>query len=296
MKKILGILLLLAFCHSIQAGVLQKSTAKEIIIWLKDSTTNQPKTGVAAASVTVRLVKEDMTTSSFTPTASGGSNDWTEIGNGAYRQELTTTQTDTAGNLEVGVTVAGAIYPETNYTIYPTATWNQLFVNGSATSADIRLEIDTNSTQLAAIKVKTDFLPSATAGANGGLFIAGTNASTTVTGSFSTTFTGNLTGSIGSVAAGGIAGNALVDGLLTSVKFASDTRDAFAASYLASEVETGFTVKAVKRLVAAAVGGKVSGSGTATIKFRNLLDSVDAITATVDGTGNRTALTYNLNF
>ncbi len=36
-------------------------------------------------------------------------------------------------------------------------------------------------------------------GANGGLFIAGTNAATTVTTSFTTTFTGNLTGSVGSV-------------------------------------------------------------------------------------------------
>jgi hypothetical protein len=48
-------------------------------------------------------------------------------------------------------------------------------------------------TEVAAIKTKTDFLPSATAGAAGGLFIAGTNAATTVN------FTGNLSGSVGSV-------------------------------------------------------------------------------------------------
>lgn len=68
---------------------------------------------------------------------------------------------------------------------------------------------------LDAIKVKTDFLPSATAGAAGGVFIAGTNAATTVTTSFTTTFTGNLTGSVGSVtgAVGSVAGN--VDGNVT---------------------------------------------------------------------------------
>jgi hypothetical protein len=60
-------------------------------------------------------------------------------------------------------------------------------------------------TEVAAIKTKTDFLPSATAGASGGLFIAGTNAATTVTTSFTTTFTGNLTGSVGSIASGGLA-------------------------------------------------------------------------------------------
>jgi hypothetical protein len=38
-------------------------------------------------------------------------------------------------------------------------------------------------TEVTAIKTKTDFLPSATAGAAGGLFIAGTNAPVTITGS-----------------------------------------------------------------------------------------------------------------
>ena len=49
------------------------------------------------------------------------------------------------------------------------------------------------------IKIKTEFLPSATAGAAGGVFIAGTNAATVVTTSFTTTFTGDLTGSVDSV-------------------------------------------------------------------------------------------------
>ncbi|HEU4854955.1 MAG TPA: hypothetical protein VFS89_06660 [Nitrosospira sp.] len=57
-------------------------------------------------------------------------------------------------------------------------------------------------TEIAAIKTKTDFLPSATAGAAGGLFIAGTNAATTVN------ITGNLSGSVGSVtgAVGSVTG------------------------------------------------------------------------------------------
>ena len=60
----------------------------------------------------------------------------------------------------------------------------------------------------AAVKTKTDFLPSATAGAAGGVFIAGTNAATTITTGLTTTFTGNLTGSVGSVtgAVGSVTG------------------------------------------------------------------------------------------
>jgi hypothetical protein len=64
------------------------------------------------------------------------------------------------------------------------------------------------ASDVGAIKTKTDFLPSATAGSAGGVFIAGTNAATVVTTSFTTTFTGNLTGSVGSVtgAVGSVAG------------------------------------------------------------------------------------------
>jgi hypothetical protein len=54
-------------------------------------------------------------------------------------------------------------------------------------------------TEVAAIKTKTDFLPSATAGASGGLFIAGTNAATNITGGLTANITGNLSGSVGSV-------------------------------------------------------------------------------------------------
>lgn len=51
-------------------------------------------------------------------------------------------------------------------------------------------------------------IPDAVAGATGGLFIAGTNAATTITTSLTTTFTGNLTGSVASVsgAVGSVTG------------------------------------------------------------------------------------------
>lgn len=63
---------------------------------------------------------------------------------------------------------------------------------GASVSADnAAIKSDTGS-----IKTKTDFLPSAAAGAAGGVFIAGTNAATTVTTSFTATFTGNLTGDV----------------------------------------------------------------------------------------------------
>jgi len=60
------------------------------------------------------------------------------------------------------------------------------------------------ASDVGSIKTKTDFLPSVTAGAAGGLFIAGTNAATTITTSLTTTFTGNLTGNVGGNVTGSV--------------------------------------------------------------------------------------------
>lgn len=64
-------------------------------------------------------------------------------------------------------------------------------------------------TEIAAIKTKTDYLPSATAGAAGGLFIAGSNAATSVTTALTANITGNVSGSVASVsgAVGSVSGS-----------------------------------------------------------------------------------------
>jgi len=67
---------------------------------------------------------------------------------------------------------------------------------GASLAADVAaVKVDT-----AAVKVKTDFLPSAAAGAAGGVFIAGTNAATSITTALTATFTGNLSGTVGGIA------------------------------------------------------------------------------------------------
>lgn len=74
-------------------------------------------------------------------------------------------------------------------------------------------------TEVAAIKTKTDFLPSVTAGAAGGLFIAGSNAATTVD------ITGTLSGSVGSVtgAVGSVTGITSAD--VGAIKAVTDKLD-----------------------------------------------------------------------
>lgn len=60
----------------------------------------------------------------------------------------------------------------------------------------------------------------------------------------------------------------------------------------ADAIETGLTPRGALRLTASATAGKMSGAGTGTEVFRNAVqDSKNRITATVDASGNRTAIT-----
>lgn len=218
MKKFLFLFLALLAVPAdgcLWAAIIRINTARLITVEMYSRTNNAAITGIAAASVTCRYVKDDMTSASFTPTASAGSNDWTEIGHGIYKLELTAAQLDTAGQFDIKCATSSEESVPTLYDIYPESTWQITIGGQSQTAADVRAEMDSNSTKLAsintataAIQVKTDFLPSATAGAAGGVFIAGTNAATTVTTAFTTTFTGNLTGSVASVtgAVGSVTG------------------------------------------------------------------------------------------
>jgi len=62
-----------------------------------------------------------------------------------------------------------------------------------------------------------------------------------------------------------------------------------------SGVEEGLTVRHALRLIAAATAGKISGAATTTITIRNaIVDDKQRIIATVDGDGNRSAITYDL--
>lgn len=63
----------------------------------------------------------------------------------------------------------------------------------------------------------------------------------------------------------------------------------------AENIEGTYTLKDAIRIILAFAAGKVSGGGTSSIKFRSMGDDVDRIQATVDSSGNRTAVTINPN-
>lgn len=59
----------------------------------------------------------------------------------------------------------------------------------------------------------------------------------------------------------------------------------------ADGIETSLTPRGALRLLSAAEAGKLSGAATTTVTIRNVGDSKDRITATVDANGNRSAVT-----
>lgn len=70
---------------------------------------------------------------------------------------------------------------------------------------------------------------------------------------------------------------------------ASEIADAVLA---AGDVD-GYTLEETLKICMAALGGKLAGAGTTTITFTAVDDSKSRITATVDGNGNRTAVTLD---
>lgn len=63
---------------------------------------------------------------------------------------------------------------------------------------------------------------------------------------------------------------------------------------IVAAVETGADLIESLRLANAANAGKLSGAATTNVKIRDLADSLDRIDATVDASGNRTAVTRNV--
>jgi hypothetical protein len=89
---------------------------------------------------------------------------------------------------------------------------------------------------------------------------------------------------------------------IATAVWAAGTRTLSSFGTLASDVatavlgyttETGWTLLQTVRVMLSATAGKLSGAGTGTISIRDAGDSKNRIAATVDSSGNRTAITYD---
>lgn len=143
-------------------------------------------------------------------------------------------------------------------------------------------------TDIDAIQVKTDFLPSATAGAAGGVFIAGTNAATSVTTALTANITGNVSGSVGSVtgAVGSVTGNVSgnVTGSVGSVTGALNTLTVDAVAESAAVPAANANLKDKINWLATLARNKRTTT-TTTETVRNDADSGNIATAAVSDDG-----------
>ena len=161
-------------------------------------------------------------------------------------------------------------------------------VNGTTqTAGDLAAMItavdDYVDTEVSAIKTKTDFLPSATAGSAGGLFIAGTNAATTITTALTTTFTGNLTGTVAkspaTLAAADVSGNLPVDVQTIKTQAVTCAAGVTVPTSIASPTNiTAGTITTVTNLTNAPTAGDL----TATMKT-SITAAVPTVAGIADG-------------
>lgn len=186
-------------------------------------------------------------------------------------------------------------------------------LKGTNSLSDIEGKIDTLTSDLTAVKTKTDYLPSVTAGGSGGVMISGTNSGTTTLGALTvtgaTTLTGAVTGSNASNnlringAAPGASGGLLISGsnsgttTLGALTITGVTTHTGATTYTgavtASNASNNFRVNGVAP--GAAGGMFIAGTNAATTITTgltttftgNLTGSVGSVTGAVGSvTGN----------
>lgn len=141
-------------------------------------------------------------------------------------------------------------------------------LNSTVSSRATQTSVDAVSgfvdTEVAAIKAKTDNLPASFPSNFGSLLINGSGHISRVTLVDTTTLNSDM------VSAATVAGSVWV-----------------------RVAEGSYTVMDLLKIIAAVSGGKSSGEPTS-IVFRNVADTKDRVSGTVDGSGNRTAVTYDL--
>jgi hypothetical protein len=96
-----------------------------------------------------------------------------------------------------------------------------------------------------------------------------------------------------SFSGGNVNARAVVVSDKSDYTLASSERTSIAQAVMTYVVEGTWTLVKLVRLMASALLGLVSGSGTGQVKFRDLGNTKDRITATVDSSGNRLSITLD---
>lgn len=123
-------------------------------------------------------------------------------------------------------------------------------------------------------------------------------ADLSASGSFTDAQLGNILGLAASLSASMTVTNSITN--LVNLSADIGGAEALSAQGLATalldanDIETNFSMRESLRLMLSALAGKLSGAATTSVAIRNVTDEKTRITATVDGSGNRTAVTYDV--
>ncbi len=144
-------------------------------------------------------------------------------------------------------------------------------------------------TEIAAIKAKTDNLPPDPADASD---VAGSFATVNAT---LATIAAYIDTEVAAIKAKTDLIPASPAAVGSAMALTSGERDAVAAALLdlANGVEAGYTPRQALRLVLSALAAKLSGAATTTVVIRDVGDTKARITAVVDASGNRSAVTLD---
>lgn len=203
--------------------------------------------------------------------------DWANIGTPTTAQNLSATNIDTD---QVVASVTGAVGSVTG-SVGSVVGLTVANLDATVSSRATQASVDTIDGIVDAILVDTAEIGVAGAGLTA---INLPDQTMNITGDI----TGNLSGSVGSVT--GAVGSVTVVSDKTGYALSAAGVDAI----LDDVVEGAFTLRAVLRGYNAALLSKASGLATTTAVFRDISDTKDRITATVDADGNRTAITLDL--
>jgi hypothetical protein len=218
---------------------------------------------------------------------------------GLYYIELTAGECDTLGQVVIYFKTAATKAVRAQATIVP--------YNPYASTADVNLTTWLGSAPNALTSGRVD----ATVGAmQAGVLTAAAIAAAAFTAAkFDAAAITSTVMADGAITAAKLADNAITvakiaDNALTAAKIAADAIGAselaadavteIVAGLLAGVIEGTYTVRQAIGIVVAAAAAELSGAATATNTVRNLGNTLNRITYTVDADGNRTAVVFDL--
>lgn len=262
----------------------QNQTAQPLIFMMVDDTDHL--TGKTGLTPTVTISKNG---GSFASPAGAV----TEVGSGWYKIAGNATDADTLGKLVIHAAATGADDSDTVYQVVAFDPATAYAVPGD----EMDLVDAPNATAVTAIQSGLA-TSSEVSGVPAAVWTETTRELTAID---ATIISGNISGTVGGIDSVtfpvnfdllAIDANGVVDATLGSTE-----HDDIAAALLdlTDGVESGVTVRQSLRLSNSAGGGKLSGAATSSIVIRDVNDTKDRVTATVDADGNRSAVTLDLD-